>query len=74
MEFSPTPEKLIPDLTPREEVVLLARPFGAKGTTTTWRATSPTASRTVRSCAIRGTSCGASSGPNRSSGSTASGR
>ena len=25
MEFIPTREKLIPDLTPREEVVLLAR-------------------------------------------------
>ena len=44
MAFTPTPEKLIPDLSPREELVLLARCLWREGAT----------SATARSCATRG--------------------
>ena len=43
---------------------------GARGTTTTWPATSPTASPTGRCCATRGSCCGTSSAPTTCSGST----
>ena len=38
-------------------------PCGARGTTTTWPATSPTGSPTAPCCATRGCCCGRSSGP-----------
>lgn len=54
MQFTATADKLIPDLAPRDELVLLARTLWREATTTISLATSPSAWVTGRCCAIRG--------------------
>ena len=59
--FTPTAEKLMPDLTPARSSSSWPAPCGGRATTTTWPATSRSTSATARCCAIRGCSRGTSS-------------
>jgi len=70
MEFMPTAEKLIPDLSEREELVLLARTLWREGYNDHLAGHITCALVTARCCATRGSSRGTSCVPSRSSAST----
>ena len=61
--FEPTPEKLLPDLSPARSSCSWPGPSGGRATTITSPVTSPATSVTGRCCATRGSCSGTSSGP-----------